>query len=85
MGWVLGFDDCGAAGGVSGYEVGEAGEAVGELGFVAGAGVGHDLSCLLFCFSFFILLGKICCILHRELFFFLVWRWCVCELAEKSK
>lgn len=44
----LGFDDCGAGGGVPGYEVGEAREAGGELGFVAGAGVRHGLACLLF-------------------------------------
>lgn len=55
-GRVLGFDNGGAAGGVSGYEVGEAGEAGGELGLVAGAGVRHGWDCLLACFFFFFLL-----------------------------
>lgn len=52
---MLGFDDGGARGGVAGYEVREAGEAGGELGFVAGAGVGHGCSCLLAFFSLFLL------------------------------
>lgn len=67
---MLGFDDGGARGGVAGYEVREAREAGGELGFVAGAGVGHGCSCLLACLFLLLLSsfsfsegGKVCCML----------------------
>lgn len=68
---MLGFDDGGARGGVAGYEVREAREAGGELGFVAGAGVGHGCSCLL---AFFFSLssfsfwggGMVCCMLWGD-------------------